>query len=78
MRNNPTNTINSITATVKWFDTKKGFGFIAGTDGDVFVHYRSLLQEGFKNLREGDQVQFTQLDTETGLQASDVSIVQSQ
>ena len=43
-----------ITATVKWFDTKKGFGFIAGPDGDVLVHYRSLLQEGFKNLREGD------------------------
>ena len=67
-----------ITATVKWFDTKKGFGFINGPDGDVLVHYRSLLQEGFKNLREGDRVQFTQLDTETGLQASDVSIVQSQ
>ena len=49
---NPT----AITATVKWFDTKKGFGFIAGPDGDVLVHYRSLLQEGFKNLREGDQV----------------------
>lgn len=78
MRNNPTNNTNPITATVKWFDTKKGFGFIAGPDGDVFVHYRSLLQEGFKNLRDGDQVQFTQLDTETGLQASDVSIVQSQ
>ena len=44
---NPT----AITATVKWFDTKKGFGFIAGPDGDVLVHYRSLLQEGFKNLR---------------------------
>jgi len=75
---NPT----AITATVKWFDTKKGFGFIAGPDGDVLVHYRSLLQEGFKNLREGDQVQYRQIETETetetGLQASDVSIVQSQ
>jgi len=47
---------DKITATVKWFDTKKGFGFINGPDGDVLVHYRSLLQEGFKNLREGDQV----------------------
>ena len=55
-----------------------GFGFIAGPDGDVLVHYRSLLQEGFKNLREGDQVQYRQIETETGLQASDVSIVQSQ
>ena len=76
MRNNPTNTTNPITATVKWFDTKKGFGFISGPDGDVLVHYRSLLQEGFKNLREGDQVQYQQIETETGLQASDVSIVQ--
>ena len=65
-----------ITATVKWFDTKKGFGFIAGPDGDILVHYRSLLQEGFKNLHEGDQVQYQQIETETGLQASDVSIVQ--
>ena len=65
-----------ITATVKWFDTKKVFGFIAGPDGDILVHYRSLLQEGFKNLHEGDQVQYQQIETETGLQASDVSIVQ--
>ena len=74
---NPTNpTTNPITATVKWFDTQKGYGFIAGPDGDVLVHYRSLLQEGFKNLREGEQVQYYQEDTETGLQDSDVSIVQ--
>ena len=70
------NSTNLITATVKWFDTKKGYGFIAAPNGDVLVHYRSLLQEGFKNLREGDQVQYHQHDTETGLQASDVSIVQ--
>lgn len=76
MSNSTNPTTNPITATVKWFDTAKGYGFINGPDGDVFVHYRSLLQEGFKNLREGDQVQFTQLDTETGLQASEVSIVQ--
>jgi len=65
-----------ITATVKWFDTTKGYGFINGPDGDVLVHYRSLLQEGFKNLREGDLVQYQQIKTESGLQASDVSVVQ--
>ena len=67
---------NLITASVKWLDTQNGYGFIAGPNGYVLVHYRSLLQEGFKNLREGDQVQYYQFDTETGLQASDVSIVQ--
>ena len=73
MSNPATTTI--ITATVKWFDTAKGFGFINGPDGDVFVHYRSLLQEGFKNLREGDRVQYHQHKTDTGLKASDVSII---
>lgn len=63
------------TSTVKWFDTKKGYGFIAGPDGDVLVHYRSLIQHGFKNLRKGDKVQYQQHDTETGLKALDVSIV---
>ena len=41
---------NRISATVKWFDHKKGFGFIDGPDGDVFVHYRSIDpgQDGYK------------------------------
>jgi len=76
MSNSTNPTTIPITAIVKWFDTQKGYGFIDGPDGDVLVHYRSLLQEGFKNLREGDQVQYHQHETETGLQASDVSIVQ--
>ena len=68
-----------ITATVKWFDTNKGYGFIYGPDGDVFVHYRSIEPEedGFKNLREGDQVHFTQTKSEKGWQAAEVSVVQS-
>ena len=46
------------TGTVKFFDTKRGFGFITSDDidGDLFVHYRSILVDGFKNLREGQQV----------------------
>ena len=44
---------------VKWFDTKKGFGFIE-TDGgpDVFVHYSSIESQGFRNLEEGEEVEF--------------------
>ena len=62
--------------TVKWFNGAKGFGFIQRPSGeDVFVHYRAIIGDGYKNLNEGDQVQF---DVETGpkgLSATNVSIV---
>ena len=67
---------NKITATVKWFDTNKGFGFINGPDGDVFVHYRNLLQDGYKKLSEGDQVEFVQVKSDRGWSAAEVAIVQ--
>ncbi len=45
--------------TVKWFDGKKGYGFIAQDDGDdIFVHYSSIQTSGFKTLSEGDRVSF--------------------
>lgn len=44
---------------VKWFDTKKGYGFIEQPGGDdVFVHYSGILGEGFRSLRAGDEVDF--------------------
>jgi CspA family cold shock protein len=44
---------------VKWFDTKKGYGFIKQPDGDdVFVHYTGIVGEGFKSLRAGEEVEF--------------------
>jgi cold shock protein len=62
--------------TVKWFNGAKGFGFISRPNGeDVFVHYRSILGEGYKNLNEGDQVQFDVERGPKGLQATNVSRV---
>jgi len=49
---------------VKWFNEKKGYGFITdGTNNDLFVHYSSIVGEGFRNLKEGESVQF---DVEQG------------
>jgi len=59
--------------TVKWFDEKKGFGFITGEDGDdVFVHYSDLQQDGFKKLEKDQPVEFTIINTDKGLHAEDV------
>jgi CspA family cold shock protein len=59
--------------TVKWFNTSKGFGFI-GREGesDVFVHYSAIRGDGFKNLEEGQQVEFTVEQGTKGPQAVDV------
>jgi len=62
------------TGTVKWFNGNKGYGFIAREAGDdVFVHYNSIVGEGYKSLDEGDQVQFEIGDGPKGLQANNVS-----
>jgi cold shock protein len=58
---------------VKWFDAKKGFGFIHGPDGqDVFVHYSQIAGEGFKSLRDGEEVEYTLTQGEKGYQALEV------
>ena len=47
------------TGTVKWFDTKKGFGFIIGPEGqDVFVHFSSIEGDGFRSLKDGETVDY--------------------
>ena len=62
-----------ITGTVKWFNTSKGYGFITRENGpDVFVHYSAIESEGFRNLAEGDRVEFTVEQGPKGPQASQV------
>jgi cold shock protein len=58
---------------VKWFNPRKGYGFIGTEDGrDVFVHYSSIAAEGFKTLDEGDTVSFEIVEGEKGLRATNV------
>lgn len=61
------------TGTVKWFNSRKGFGFIEreGAD-DVFVHYSTIQGDGFKNLEEGQKVEFTVTQGDKGPQAENV------
>ena len=60
--------------TVKWFNAKKGFGFISDEEGkDVFVHFSALQMDGFKVLEEGDKVEFEVIDGEKGPQAANVT-----
>ena len=63
---------------VKWFDSRKGFGFITLDDGskDVFVHYSSIKgsDDEYKRINEGDEVEFTVVDGEKGPQAQDVTV----
>ncbi len=62
-----------IKGTVKWFNTTKGYGFIQREGGaDVFVHYSAIQGNGFRNLEEGQPVEFTLVDTPKGPQAADV------
>lgn len=59
--------------TVKWFNDRKGYGFISRANGkDVFVHFSNIVQEGFKSLKEGDRVTFDVQETQRGLQAINV------
>lgn len=59
---------------VKWFNAEKGFGFIAQEDGkhDIFVHYSHIIQEGYKSLDEGAEVEFEVVEVDKGLQARNV------
>ena len=58
---------------VKWFDNKKGFGFIAQDSGkDIFVHHTSIMGNGYKTLKEGEEVQFDLIESDKGPKAQNV------
>lgn len=63
--------------TVKWFDNRKGWGFIVQPDGsDLFVHYTSIVGEGFRRLDDGAKVDYEMVDGPKGKQAGNVRVVE--
>ncbi len=65
-----------VVGTVKWFNSGKGYGFIAREGGpDVFVHFTAIQSEGFRTLEEGQKVEFTIEQGQKGPQASNVVLV---
>ena len=65
-----------VQGTVKWFNGTKGYGFIEREDGDdVFVHYSAIQGEGYRNLEEGQRVEFVIEQGAKGLQAAEVIVV---
>jgi CspA family cold shock protein len=62
------------TGVVKWFDDKKGYGFISreSGDGDIFVHHSAIVMEGFKSLNEGDRVEYVVTEGRKGPAAGEV------
>ena len=65
-----------VTGTVKWFNDDKGFGFIEREGGeDIFVHFSSIRGDGFKSLRDGQEVEFVLGEGQKGPQALDVTAI---
>ena len=65
-----------IKGTVKWFNERKGFGFIERENGsDVFVHFSSIQSDGFKTVKDGQTIEFTLVNNEKGESADEVTVV---
>ena len=63
---------------VKWFSSKKGYGFITRESGeDIFVHFKAIEMEGYKTLNQGDDVIFQGGDSDKGLEAQNVALKQA-
>ena len=66
-----------MTGKVKWFDSKKGYGFITAENGrEIFVHFSGIAKEGFKSLNEGQTVSFEIGEGANGEQAVNVTVVE--
>ncbi|MBQ6482615.1 MAG: cold shock domain-containing protein [Anaerolineaceae bacterium] len=66
----------TVKGTVKWFNESKGYGFLSQPEGeDIFVHYTSIQGNGFRTLKEGQEVEFNVERGPKGLQASNVTIL---
>ena len=64
-----------IKGTVKWFDAKKGYGFISRESGDdIFAHYSSINSEGYRKLTEGQTVEFDVVEGKKGLEAKNIEV----
>ena len=62
--------------TVKWFNGAKGYGFIEREEGDdVFVHFNAIVGDGYRNLEEGQRVEFEVVQGQKGLQAEKVTVI---
>ena len=67
----------SIQGEVKWFDPKKGYGFIVGPEQqDVFVHFSQILGDGFRSLKDGEKVEYDLVEGDKGLQAKEVKRIE--
>ena len=65
-----------IQGTVKWFNSSKGYGFISQENGeDVFVHFQSIISDGYKTLNENDKVEFVVTEGQKGPQATEVKVL---
>lgn len=66
----------TVKGTVKWFNESRGYGFLSQPEGDdIFVHYTAIQGNGFRTLKEGQEVEFTVERGPKGLQASNVTIL---
>ena len=62
-----------VKGTIKWFNNKKGYGFITGENNkDIFVHFSAIQQEGYKSLNTGEQVEYELIKSDKGDQAQNV------
>jgi len=67
----------SIQGEVKWFDPKKGYGFIVGPEQqDVFVHFSQIMGDGFRSLKDGETVEYEMVEGDKGLQAKEVKRIE--